>query len=307
MVEPWTGRIVTDSHSVLKTLCGGDIDPQEEGDPINIDGDEVVLNVLCPHWDILFEIQHALKQLPGLTLKYIKAHQDEKIPNAQLPLYAQLNVDADSLANEFQDHHGCHRPTILMMPHTRVLIHLSNGCITAHFAQTFRNAYCGPPLLKHMMEKNHWSDATTISINWDAHGLCLGKQLNRNRHYAKLVHDLLPTDSWLNNLDHGKRTCHRCNESREDRDHILRCPAVSRNKWQHVFLTAVTNYCVIQSTFPPLQTLLMDVLRQWLYTDLATEYEPHRNQYPQHLHALIAAQNRIGWRHLEWAPQSGME
>ena len=298
-VEPWTGSIVTDSHSVLKTLGGGDVDPQEaEDDPVNIDGDEVVLDVLCPDWDVLIEIQQALKQLPGLTLKYIKAHQDDKIPYAQLPLNAQLNVDADNLADEFQDQHGCYRPTILMMPHTRVLIHLSTGSITAHFARTLRNAYCGPPLLQHMMEKNHWSDATTTSINWEAHGSCLSKQLNRNCHYTKLVHDLLPTHSWLNKLDKGKRTCPQCDESREDRDHILRCPAVSRNKWRHAFLTAVTNYCVMHFTFPPMQTLLMDVLCQWLYTDSAAEYEPNRTQYPQRLHALIAAQNRIGWRQL---------
>ena len=48
MVDPWKGRIVTDSQSVLKTLGGGDVDPQEAEEPVRIDGNTVVLDVLCP-------------------------------------------------------------------------------------------------------------------------------------------------------------------------------------------------------------------------------------------------------------------
>jgi hypothetical protein len=98
MVDPWRGEIVTDSQSVLKTLGGGDVDPQATDEPIRIDGTTVVLNVLCPDWDVLIEIQHALLQLPGLTLQYIKAQQDDDTPYAQLPMFAHLNVDADKLA-----------------------------------------------------------------------------------------------------------------------------------------------------------------------------------------------------------------
>ena len=81
MVDPWKGCILTDSKSVIKTLGGGDIDPQEAPDePVKIDGDAVVVNVLCPDWDLLIEIQHALLQLPHMTLQFVKGHQDEKTP-----------------------------------------------------------------------------------------------------------------------------------------------------------------------------------------------------------------------------------
>jgi hypothetical protein len=49
MVDPWKGRIVTDSQSVLKTLLGGDMDPQGVEEPEKIDGNTVVLDVLCPN------------------------------------------------------------------------------------------------------------------------------------------------------------------------------------------------------------------------------------------------------------------
>jgi hypothetical protein len=59
VVEPWKGKIATDSQNVLNTLGGGDVDPQEARDvPINIDGATAVLDVLCPDWDNLIEIQH---------------------------------------------------------------------------------------------------------------------------------------------------------------------------------------------------------------------------------------------------------
>jgi hypothetical protein len=45
---------------------------------VRIDGTNVVFDVLCPEWDILIEIQNALFDLPGLRLKFIKGHQDEK-------------------------------------------------------------------------------------------------------------------------------------------------------------------------------------------------------------------------------------
>ena len=59
---------------------------------IQIDGNTVVLDVLCPDWDVLIQIQEALLHLPGLRLKLIKGLQDDNTPNARLPLLARLNV-----------------------------------------------------------------------------------------------------------------------------------------------------------------------------------------------------------------------
>ena len=295
--RPLAGKIVTDSQSVLKTLGGGDVDPRATDEPIRIDGTTVVLNVLCPDWDILIEIQHALLQLPGLTLQYIKAHQDDDTPYAQLPMFAQLNIDADKLASTFQDQYGSIRPTLLMTPRTQVLLHLPKGSVTGKFTAALRNAYCGPKLLQSLKLKYKWSDATIESVHWEAQGSCLGKRINRSIHYTKLVNDILPTHSWLNKLDKGNRPCPCCDDLMEDRDHILRCPAPARNRWRHAFLQSVAAYCVTQHTYPPLQALLMDALRQWLYSSPTNPtYEPDRAHYPQHFHILIVAQSRIGWR-----------
>ena len=299
MVDPWHGTVVTDSESVLKTLAGQDVDPQKEPDePVSIDGSKVVLNVLCPDWDILIEIQHALLRLLNLTLQYIQGHQDAKKPYQELPLLAQINCDADAAAGEYQDQHGCVRPIIPMTPRSRALIHLPSGSITGKFSSKLRLAYSGPPLLAYMKTKHGWSDSTTKAVNWEAHGAGLGKHIKRNTHYTKLVHDILPTNSWLNKMDNGKRICPCCAEIQEDRDHILRCPTPGRDQWRQAFLTTIADYCTQQYTFPPMQILLLDTLRQWLYSADVDKFEPTMTNHPHYLNVLIATQTRIGWRQL---------
>jgi hypothetical protein len=56
MVEPWDGVLATDSQSILRALGGGDQKLKETNTPVWIDGNKVVLDVLCPEcWDVLIE------------------------------------------------------------------------------------------------------------------------------------------------------------------------------------------------------------------------------------------------------------
>jgi hypothetical protein len=83
---PWKGLIGTDSQSMLDRLY----------EPRGSDGNQklAVLDVLDPEWDLLLEIQGALQELPGVSLTYVKGHQDDRVTYKRLPLMAQLNVDA---------------------------------------------------------------------------------------------------------------------------------------------------------------------------------------------------------------------
>jgi hypothetical protein len=176
--EPWVGVLATDSQSVLKTLGGGDNKFQVTDEPVRIDGTNVVLDVLCPNWDILIEIQHALAQLPEVCLKFIKGHQDDYTPYAQLSPLARLNVDTDTQAGNYQDSYGNDCPLALIKPRSRVLIHLLEGTVTSSIAATLRHAYSGPALLEAIRLKNTWSEATVESINWNAHGSAIRKQIS---------------------------------------------------------------------------------------------------------------------------------
>jgi hypothetical protein len=81
-----------------------------------------------------------------MTLQFTKGHQDKQTPNAQLPLFAQLNCDADKIAGQYQDQHGRVRPILMMTPNTRALIYSPNGSITGKFAMALRTAYSAPTL-----------------------------------------------------------------------------------------------------------------------------------------------------------------
>ncbi len=153
--------------------------------------------------------------------------------------------------------------------------------------------------MEYIRHRNKWTEADVESINWQAHGSALRKQIPRRIHFVKLVHDILPTHSWQNKLDSGNRTCPCCASLHEDRDHIVRCPAVNRNSWRHKFLTKLSDACIIHHTYGPLQNLLLEAICQWLYSGTDTpEDNPHSAQYSEELGPLIRAQTRIGWRQL---------
>ena len=192
MAESWQGTLVTDSQSVLLTLGGSNKMFKETDKPLQIDGNTVVLDVLCPDWDIYIEIQEALSHIPGLWLKFIKGHRDDNTPYARLPFLARLNVNADAMAGKFKDKHGQERPMVLLTPRTRALLHLTEGTVTRILWTTIKGNIC---------QRNNWTEAEVESINWQAHGSALRRKIPRRIHFVKLVHNILPTHSWQNKPD----------------------------------------------------------------------------------------------------------
>ena len=57
---------------------------------------------LEPDWDIINEIVSLIKNSKQ-SIEWIRGHQDEKMPKERLPLPAQLNCEADELANAAQE------------------------------------------------------------------------------------------------------------------------------------------------------------------------------------------------------------
>ena len=97
------GLVGTDSQSMLDRLFKKGMDPST---PKEL----AILDVLDAEWDLLVEIQHALRELPGVDLTYVKGLQDDKKEYAKLPVMAQLNVDTDRLAGKYNQVHGARRP-----------------------------------------------------------------------------------------------------------------------------------------------------------------------------------------------------
>jgi hypothetical protein len=191
---------------------------------------------LEPDWDILNEIRWNIANkaaLQGCKLAHIKGHQDRKQKYDQLSLRAQLNVDADAMATEYQEQHGQHLPTVLMFPHTSAQLHLQHGTCTSHIPAALRSAETSPQLANYIRIRNQWTQQQFDSVNWDALQIAIKKNNKRRIHVTKLIHDLLPTNKTLHCHNPTAQQCPQCRACpQEDRDHIMRCDNDQRARWR---------------------------------------------------------------------------
>ena len=163
---------------------------------------------------------------------YVKGHQDDRVSYNRLPLMAQLNVDADCLANKFQQEHGAQRPFSLMVPNAGAFLVTENGTLTSNFSSELRSRSTGPGLEEYIRSKNDWDHCTFEQVNWKVHGKAVKELRPRRVHLTKFLNDALLTFHHAKNLmDGGTRKCIvGCGCCDETADHIFRCTAQSREQ-----------------------------------------------------------------------------
>ena len=263
---------------------------------------------LHPDWDVLNEIRWTMVHcvdIHGCTISHIKGHQDNKQRYNKLTLRAQLNVDADQLAAEYQAKHGQSLPTVLMFPHTAAQLHLTHGTCTSHIPSALRTAETSLPLAKYIRTRNQWTQQQFDSVNWDALQQAIKKK-NRSRiHITKLVHDILPTNKTVHRQNPKAQRCQQCNECpQEDRDHIMRCGEDQRALWRADTIVTIESRCKTLHTDPALTRILVSGINLWFQGKETVSFSDVNPKY----HRLVAQQNSIGWRQLfngrmstEWA------
>lgn len=128
MYEEWSGVIGTDNQSMIDRLFSK-VSSGTSNQPHTLD----TLDPLLAEWDLLVEIQTSLRLLSGVSVVYVKAHQDGRRSVDQLPLMAPLNVEADALAPTYQQQYGNHRPQVLMSPGAGAHLISASGTITAKY------------------------------------------------------------------------------------------------------------------------------------------------------------------------------
>ncbi|KAI2507325.1 hypothetical protein MHU86_7161 [Fragilaria crotonensis] len=296
MHEPWVGVLATDSQSVLDTLQIGDVDPQEEDTPVDLDKGAVVLDCLRPDWDILIEIQHALQSLPQVSLRYVEGHQDKKRPYQSLDLFGQLNV-TPTQAGIYNAEHGAHRPIVLLSPLAKAHLILPDGTVTGKYSTVLLHETSAKPLLEYIRCKNEWSPSTLQYINWDAHTTALNRTHVSHTHMVKLLHRLIPTFAQANKFDGGTRRCVLCGSLGEDQFHILRCEHGNRLAWRNRFTTRLRDFFIQSNTSPMLSELMLDGIRKW-FSSSEKEIALNPDDYHASVRQIILHQNRIGWSQL---------
>ena len=296
--DEWHGILATDSQSLLDTITDRayKLTTDEEPRPCALK-DLRYLNVMDPDWDLTSSIITVAQTMAGVEMQYIKGHQDRTCEYHQLPLLAQLNVDADAMATQYQRHHGEPRPQVLLTDTAGVCLITPEGSVTKKYAHTIRYQATAPELQKHIMERYKWTQHTFQTINWLAHGSALRVRIDKRTHLTKLVHGILPTGKVLHRKDMLRNQCPACRQSMEDWQHIMRCRSPPRQTWRECTIRAIHDKCRSLSTRPAIQDALIDGVTGWLDSgDDTFELDPAK--YHIDVRQLVTQQNKIGWQQI---------
>jgi hypothetical protein len=133
----WHGIIATDSQSLIDTVMqrSSHVEYSEErpdGDPNTWQVKPFPLDPLIPVGDVMRGIQVLLTSMPKIILQHVKGHQDRTTPYHRLPLLAQLNVNADDQASQYQREHGRFQPDVLHTEWSGVHLVFPSGSVTFH-------------------------------------------------------------------------------------------------------------------------------------------------------------------------------
>jgi hypothetical protein len=78
------------------------------------------------------------------TFYWVKGHQDKNKTYEELPLEAQLNINADELAGEYQDEYGKFRPLVHLLPSCPAMLAIRGISITGNYRKQLIRAYVEP-------------------------------------------------------------------------------------------------------------------------------------------------------------------
>jgi hypothetical protein len=295
--EAWSGILATDSKSLLDTLFRTPVVTDKPKDSSQLRSIHE-LDPLCAEWDLLSGIIDGMASLPAIQLQHIKGHQDRKTRYERLPLLAQLNVDADDLANTYQRTSGHRSPEVLLTDTAGVHVVTPSGCITSNYVNKLRYQATHGPLLKCIQERYRWNDRITNFVNWQAHGVSLRKHMKRKSHYIKFVHGILPTNRKLHRNDPVRRRCPACHSVTEDWKHIVRCPHITRVAWRTSMIEFMEESCQSINTRPLLWKVLRDGIQGWCSHTSDVPFCLDYHEYSADARRLIWQQNRIGWEQI---------
>ena len=185
----------------------------------------------------LWSVSRELRQkLPiAATNSWIKAHQDDgDTPSEDLSPAANINIDVDKLAGDYQDIVQGTGPEL--SPHygpEQVSIFLLGKKITHDIRKTVENYYNGKQTRCYIIKKFNWTGRTFNLVDWNALEGAMNaypsSQLTNITKFAYRWQNCraqtlqFDTASELSPINHKKYLCPMCGTELETSDHVLQC------------------------------------------------------------------------------------
>ena len=164
--------------------------------------------VLGSDWDVLQALHNTLLSLQTYpSINHVRSHQDDAKPVEELPLSAQLNVQADAMATEGL-RWACPTPHVTFDPTSQVMLAVAGDSCTSDIKPLVRASHHFNPLMEYYKERFQWSEQTISSIDWDLFGTAYKRQCNKHHHFThKFCMRKLPLGARLHKMDPQSQTC----------------------------------------------------------------------------------------------------
>ena len=244
-------------------------------------------------WDIQQGISTSLRQFPEIPrFLHVRGHQDRLRPYATLPLAAQLNVDADRLADSYEYPSSISSTHAPLITGGQALLHSPKGTINSNYRSNLRYLATWKTLRQYLCNRNEWSFETFESIDWTSHGRAIKAIFTRRQFYIKFLHDWLPLGYLRSRYTtYYAETCPLCNPPViETRTHFLCCP---HRHWKGPLLEELQQFWRKQHLDPTLNLLLTEMIHSWL-----ANVPPSFPTVSLPYQSLITQQRCIGFAHI---------
>jgi hypothetical protein len=142
----------------------------------------------------------------------VRGHQDKRAAYDDLVLEAQLNIDVDKYAGDFQLSNGKFRPIVSLLPSCDAMLSIRGISVTSNYRKQFKNKgkYVEPEYIQYLQYRFDWPNVTIELIAWKCLSLAI-QQINRDVLITKVCNDLLPTAGKLCKMKYQNHdTCILC-------------------------------------------------------------------------------------------------
>ena len=250
---------------------------------------------LKAEWDVIREIVTSIGKFHQTPqYQWEKSHQDRTVEYSKLSHMAQLNCDADALAGKYYRQMNQTTTHVLPLPTNPVTLLIAKSPITRKYRQKIREAHAKPALYSHLCKRFKWEPSVPDTIAWDIFTSIIQHFQNNHTTIVKHVHAIAPTGHIAHrNCPHLTAQCPSCQCEREDNNHVILCPATTREAWRKTTLETITNAKLHRSD-PILKTLIHEGLNNFHNNKGGLNEE----NYPAQYSTLIHQQNTIGWDQL---------